>query len=230
MQFTVQQATGHDTSHLTVLEEYGPNCLMTPATAAAFRSMAAAAQKDGLTLMPASSHRSFERQLMIWNDKYLGDRPVLDWQGEKVDVNTLTGVETCYAILFWSALPGFSRHHWGTDIDVAAANLMPPGYQLQLTGEEYGAGGIFEPLTAWLNSHMEEFGFYRPFTDEAHVRVGTELWHISYRPDAAQFEVLITPDLIRETIKNAQIAGKSCLLGMADELYADYIARSASGN
>ncbi len=222
MEFTLLHLTGKDPSHLIDLPEF-KNCRLTPDCAAAFKKMSAAAAADGIDIVPVSSYRSFERQLDIWNDKYLGDRPVYDNFNRPVNVSTLTGVETVYAILYWSALPGFSRHHWGTDIDVAASNLMPENYELQLNSEEYAQGGIFARLTEWLDQNMDKYGFFRPFTDEAHVRVGTELWHISYRPDAEKFEKLITKNAIQEIIRDSHIAGKSCLNGMIDELYDDYI-------
>ncbi len=222
MNITIDQLMGKDESHLVTVEEF-KNCRLTPNCASAFLKMCQAARADQLELIPVSSFRSFDRQLQIWNDKYLGDRPVYDNFNRPLDVNTLTGVETVYAILFWSALPGFSRHHWGTDIDVAASNLMPEGYQLQLNSLEYSPKGIFAPLTAWLDENMEKFGFFRPFVDEAHVRVGTEMWHLSYREDARSFEKLITKETISSMIEDSHIAGKSCLKNMVDELYDDYI-------
>ncbi len=220
--FTTSNLFGQSESHLIDVPQF-PGCRLTTNTATAFLKMVEAAKKDGIDIKPVSSFRPFDRQLTIWNEKYMGDRKVLDNHEKIVDISRLTGVEASYAILFWSALPGMSRHHWGTDIDVVASNLIPDGYELQLIPSEYNEKGIFAPLTTWLNNNMEKFGFFRPFTDEAHVRVGTELWHISYRPDAAEFEKLVTKDSITEIIKNSHIAGKSCLLGMVDELYDDYI-------
>ncbi|MBQ8706692.1 MAG: M15 family metallopeptidase [Succinivibrionaceae bacterium] len=222
MTYTIEQLTGQDQSHLVPLEGFEKH-LLTPETARAFSAMREDAARDGIDIAPVSCFRSFQRQLEIWNDKYLGDRPVYDNRNRPVNVGTLTGVETVYAILYWSALPGFSRHHWGTDLDVASQKLMPEGYQLQLTSDEYGPDGIFAPLTAWLDRHMEEYGFFRPFTDDAHVRVGTELWHLSHRSQAAEFERLISREVIAKVVGESQIAGKSCLKGMIDELYDDYI-------
>ncbi|SPY94009.1 D-alanyl-D-alanine carboxypeptidase [Proteus mirabilis] len=67
--------------------------------------------------MPASFIRSFERQLAIWNGKFEGTRPVLDAESQPIDIQTLSEGQRCEAILKWSALPGASRHHWGTEID-----------------------------------------------------------------------------------------------------------------
>lgn len=222
MKLKIENLCGQDESHLIEVPEF-LNCKLTLNTANAFKKMIEAAKKDGLIIKPISSFRNFERQLTIWNEKYMGDRKVLDNHNKPLDIGRLTGVEAVYAILFWSALPGFSRHHWGTDIDVVAENLIPEGYELQLISSEYEKDGIFYPLTRWLDQHMDEFGFFRPFTDDAHVRVGTELWHLSYKADAQEFEKLITKDTIKNLISNTPIAGKVCLSNMVDELYDDYI-------
>ena len=60
-------------------------------------------------------------------------------------------------------LPGGSRHHWGTDVDVIDAAALPPDYRVQLVPEEYAPGGVFERLTPWLDANMARFGFYRPY-------------------------------------------------------------------
>ena len=44
-------------------------------------------------------------------------------------------------ILRWSALPGGSRHHWGTEIDIFDPDLLPQGQSLQLEPWEYESGG-----------------------------------------------------------------------------------------
>ena len=227
MTYTLDNFYGKNTSHLVEVKEF-KNCMLTSETALAFKKMHDAALKDHLDLVPISSFRSFDRQLKIWNEKYLGERKVLDNHNQEINIQTLTGIEAAYAILYWSALPGFSRHHWGTDLDVIAQNLLPEGYELQLISSEYEDGGIFAPLTDWLNEHMEEFGFYRPFTDQAKVRVGSELWHISYKPEADRFLPFVTKENIENLIRNSAIAGKYCLLNLVDELYDDYIINESN--
>lgn len=49
----------------------------------------------------------------------------------------------------------------------------PPGAQLQLTPEEYLPGGYFATLTRWLDRHLGEYGFYRPY---ARDRGGVAGW------------------------------------------------------
>ena len=222
MDYTFDNFCGRDPSHLIEVAEF-KNCRLTAPTAEAFLAMCKAAQQDGIDLAPASSFRDFDRQLTIWNEKYMGDRTVLDNHGQPVNIGQLTGIEAAYAILYWSALPGFSRHHWGTDLDVYSPALMPENYELQLVAAEYDKDGIFHPLTQWLDQNMEKFAFYRPFTDGARVRVGSELWHISYRSEAEKFLPFVTRKNIEDLIRSSPIAGKYCLLNMVDELYDDYI-------
>ena len=82
------------------------------------------AHQAGFDLAIASAHRDFSRQLTIWNNKASGKRDLLDSQGNVLPFNQLSETEKLYAILRWSAIPGASRHHWGTDIDIFDARQM----------------------------------------------------------------------------------------------------------
>ncbi|MET0355487.1 MAG: M15 family metallopeptidase, partial [Cellvibrio sp.] len=122
------------------------------------------AKNAGFDLRVASGFRSFERQLHIWNSKANGIRPVLDETGNTININMLNDDEKVFAILQWSALPGASRHHWGTDIDVYDASRMAPGYELQLTLAETEDGGPFAEFHLWLTQELEQGSdFYRPY-------------------------------------------------------------------
>ena len=90
-----------------------------------FLNLQLAAKGAGFKLEIASSFRSFERQLKIWNTKAKGERDLLSPLGEKLDSTKLSPMEVLFAILRWSAIPGFSRHHWGTDLDIYDQNGLP---------------------------------------------------------------------------------------------------------
>ena len=124
---TQDQLLGLDESHL-ILVGRGPHRL-TAATAAAFNDMQVAAAHDGFNLQAASSWRSFERQLAIWNGKWRGERPLLDAASQPIDALQLSDEARLHAILRWSALPGTSRHHWGTDLDIYDPDCLPAGTQ-----------------------------------------------------------------------------------------------------
>ncbi len=106
-------------------------------------------------------------------------RPVLDTHSQPLDISQLSEGELCEAILHWSALPGASRHHWGTEIDVYDPLRIPTGQTLQLEPWEYEAGGYLAELNDWLTENMSTFDFYRPFT-AIDAGVAYEPWHISY--------------------------------------------------
>lgn len=176
-----------------------------------FNALVLAAAKEGFGLSAASGFRSFARQLALWNAKARGDRPVLDEQGGPVDLASLTPPQQAAAILRWSGLPGASRHHWGTDVDVFDTRAVPAGAGPRLLPEEYEAGGLFFPLRLWLDGNAERYGFFRPYlTDRGGV--APEPWHLSAAPlaqtclasyDRVWLERLVsqTPDFaLRETV------------------------------
>ena len=108
------------------------------------------ARAAGIDLKPVSSFRDFDRQVSIWNSKYDGQRPLLDAAGHALDASALSPADRVDAILRWSALPGASRHHWGTDIDLIDANAVAPDYNVQLIPEEFEPAGPFAHCRAWV--------------------------------------------------------------------------------
>ena len=126
-EFTLDQLTGRARDHLTELSD--PRCTLHKDVVAPFLAMRAAAAADGIDLVAFSSFRDFDRQLAIWNGKFRGERPMQDRAGRPLDALALSPAERVAAILWWSALPGASRHHWGTDFDVmdagGAARRLP---------------------------------------------------------------------------------------------------------
>ena len=176
-----RQLTGLDDSHLVTLPD---GHRLQRAAAQAFAALQRDARQAGFDLAIASSFRSFSRQLAIWNDKASGRRPVRDDQDGVVAMAQLAPAQQLHAILRFSALPGTSRHHWGTDLDVFDAAAVAPGYRVQLSAQEVAVGGVFDPLHCWLDARMaagESHGFYRPY-DTDRGGVAPERWHLSYAP------------------------------------------------
>ncbi|GHA17215.1 M15 family metallopeptidase [Oceanisphaera arctica] len=211
---------GLSDSHLVALNE--PGHRLQSEARDAFMTMQAAATEAGFQLMPASSFRSFERQLAIWNGKFEGSRPLLDADSQPLQTLALSEPERITAILHWSALPGTSRHHWGTDLDVYDPTLLPPGKKLQLEPWEYEPGGYFYPLSQWLAANMARFGFYLPFAQDG-GGVAIEPWHLSYRPLATDCASQLTPSLVAEALRLQPVAGKKHILKLLDEIFARYI-------
>ena len=218
---TQDQLLGLDESHL-ILVGRGPHRL-TAATAAAFNDMQVAAAYEGFNLQAASSWRSFERQLAIWNGKWRGERPLLDADNQPLDALQLDDMERLHAILRWSALPGTSRHHWGTDLDIYDPDSLPVGTRLALEPWEYEAGGWFADLGEWLGDHMTDFGFFLPYAKplDAAQGVAYEPWHISFAPESG--EQRLDPNALALCLQQADIEGKECILAHLDEILARYV-------
>src|SRR5262245_60334880 len=113
------ELTGQARSHVVELSD--PRCLLHYEAVASFLAMRDAARSDGIDLTPRSSFRDFQAQLGIWNRKWNGERAIYDRQGTLLDRKQLADSAAVDAILCWSAIPGGSRHHWGSDIDVIDA-------------------------------------------------------------------------------------------------------------
>ncbi|MEM6580518.1 MAG: M15 family metallopeptidase [Pseudomonadota bacterium] len=190
------QLTGRAADHLQPLA--GGHHLM-PAAAMAYSKLQQAGREAGFELTIASSFRSYDRQLAIWNGKASGARAVHDDDGQPVAVDALPPEEKLRAILRYSALPGSSRHHWGTDLDVYDAAAVESDYRVQLSPQEVAAGGVFDAMHCWLDERMavgESFGFYRPYkTDRGGV--APERWHLSYAPIAAHCESRLSQDVLK---------------------------------
>ncbi|MFT5692260.1 MAG: LAS superfamily LD-carboxypeptidase LdcB [Oceanicoccus sp.] len=183
------------------------------------------AKKDGIEIHIASGYRDFDRQLCIWNEKAAGVRPVFDDAQQLVDLSEYEPWEQVQAILRWSALPGASRHHWGTDIDVYDRSAIDETYSLQLSAEEYTEHGPFSRMTKWLDDrigHGEAHGFFRPYIN-SNGGVAPEPWHLSYAPESVGYQKHLTNEGLAEFLTDKPIALKNVVLGHLPEIYDRYV-------
>jgi len=141
----------------------------------AFKEMHAAAKADGISLKIKSAARNFDYQKGIWERKWNG-ATLLEGKDNAAKVFP-NFIERAVAILKYSSMPGSSRHHWGTDIDI---NSFTNRYF------ESGQGKVeFD----WLEANAEKYGYCRrrPYTKLGSDRSSgyqEEKWHWSYRPVA----------------------------------------------
>lgn len=178
-----ERCCGLDGSFCATSDEF-PGIKGSAQSLSALSDLRAAALADGFDLKACSGWRSFERQAAIVTAKLEGARPILDASEHPVDTSGMALPKRLEAALRFSALPGFSRHHFGTDYDIYAANLIPRGGRLELTCREYDEGMYFHSFGIWLSTHLEQFGFARPFSGRGGI--SREPWHISYLPEAEQ--------------------------------------------
>ncbi|MDP8985123.1 MAG: M15 family metallopeptidase [Pseudomonadota bacterium] len=215
------ELTGQARTH--TVDIAAPPCTLHVHAAAPFLNLRRAAAAAGFDLKPVSTFRDFQHQLAIWNAKFNGERPLYDASGHPLDALRLAPSERIEAILQWSALPGASRHHWGTDLDLIDANAIAPGYRVQLTAAEFSGTGPFAPLTDWLAAHAARFGFFLPFRG---VRSGVqgEPWHYSFAPLAEPARRSLTPAVLRAALTAAPLAGREIVMARLEEWHSRFVA------
>ena len=141
----------------------------------AFARMHEAARKDGIPLVIVSATRSFDAQKRIWERKWTGARLV---DGRNLAETIPDPIARARIILRYSAMPGTSRHHWGTDVDL---NSVDPAYFTSPLGRK---------VYAWLAANASDFGFCQTYTPKGNDRPRgheEEPWHWSYRPVASRY-------------------------------------------
>ena len=214
------ELTGRARTHVVELDH--PRCVLHAQVVTSFLAMRDAAATAGIDLVAASSFRDFDRQVLLWNRKWSGERTLLDRSGKPIDPAALDDARRVDAILCWSAIPGGSRHHWGTDVDVTDAAAMPDGYEVQLVPAEYAADGVFAGLGRWLDANMAQFGFHRPYVS-ADCGAGFEPWHLSYWPvSSAALDALSLP-VLRAAVASSDMLGKAQVLARLPEIYTRFV-------
>ena len=211
MKLTPEMLTGKSRKHLINLPTpHSPNHFLQAEAMKAFKGLQQSAVKNGFNLQPASSFRDFERQQLIWNGKFNGERKVHDDAGNPLDLALLDDWQKAQAILRWSALPGGSRHHWGTEIDIFDPDLLPQGQSLQ--------------LSEFLTENLPHFDFALPFISQPEgKKIGREPWHISYLPLAELASQLFTLDVLLQVWQNEKVEGKETLITHLPEIFEQYV-------
>lgn len=136
---------------------------------AAFTNMKKAALKDNISIQVVSSYRNFAHQNRIWERKYTS----FTQQG-------LSPEKAIQKIIEYSTIPGTSRHHWGTDMDLIDGNVAQP--KSVLSPGHFEGHGSFVKFKKWMDDNSRDFGFYLVYTN-APGRKGFkyEPWHYSYK-------------------------------------------------
>ncbi|MCL1125481.1 M15 family metallopeptidase [Shewanella surugensis] len=194
-------------------------------TLAAFNLMQKAAKKEGIHLDTCSTFRDFNAQQAIWDNKAQGLRPILDSNNQTVEINDKSDNEIIDLILRWSALPGTSRHHWGTDLDVFDSRAIKQ-CQLQLIDSEYHEHGPCYALYQWLQKYASHYGFYFPYQIGL-SGVSPEPWHLSYYPLSAKLLKQFDPDQLAHLLAQSHIQLKHALLPRLGPLVNEYVLRVA---
>lgn len=145
----------------------------------AFKKMYAAAEKEGFKLTVLSATRHFTNQKNIWETKW-----------HKLQNTVADPTARARKILEYSSMPGSSRHHWGTDIDLA-----------NLTNAYFDTGNG-KKMYAWMLKNAASFGFCQPYTAGRPTGYFEEKWHWSYMPLSKKMT-----DFAEKNLKNEMIKG-----------------------
>lgn len=132
----------------------GREYLLTPAAAAAWWAMKAAAAQDGVALELASAFRSVQRQVAILREKLAA--------GQSLD-----------EALQWVAPPGYSEHHTGRAVDIATPGQAALEEDFETT-----------PAFAWLQRHAAAHGFWLSYPRGNTTGYGYEPWHWCFQGEA----------------------------------------------
>ena len=139
-------------------------------TATALKRMKAEALKSNINIEVVSAYRSFQRQKEIFEGKYV-----------KYTSEGLSPMKAIEKIIEYSTIPGTSRHHWGTDLDLIDGNAPRP--ESVLVASNFHGTGPFCKMKEWMDEHAESFGFYEVYTNNANRKgFKYEPWHFSYAP------------------------------------------------
>ncbi|MDT0539457.1 M15 family metallopeptidase [Croceitalea sp. P059] len=155
----------------TDIKLYGEGINLREEAHNAFVEMKRAAYSAGFDMKIVSSFRDYYRQEAIWERKYI----------RYTEEDGMKPIDAIDKIIEYSTIPGTSRHHWGTDIDIIDG--YPKSSGDVLVPEKFEEGGPFAPFKKWLDANSEKFGFHLVYTDSV-IRRGFkyEPWHYSYAP------------------------------------------------
>jgi LAS superfamily LD-carboxypeptidase LdcB len=212
--------TGHGDEQMVQLEPGGARVHRD--VAAALLALKDAARQAGFTLEVASGFRDFARQLSIWNRKARGELPLLDDEEHPLDAAAMAPVARMFAILRWSALPGASRHHWGTDADIFDRAAIPPKTAPLLRRSEALPGAVFGRFHLWLGTNLQRFGFFRPYVQDR-GGVSPEPWHVSHAAVATALRSAYSLELLEQVLREADIELKAEVLRNLPEIYEEYV-------
>jgi len=139
-----------------------------------FLKMQEDALKEGIEIKIVSGYRDFDKQKSIWERKY----KLFTSQG-------LSPEKAIDKIIEYSTIPGTSRHHWGTDIDIIDNSKEYSGDAL--VPDKFHGNGPFCKLKEWLDKNANKYGFYLVYTSNANRKgFKYEPWHYSYAPISKQ--------------------------------------------
>lgn len=164
--FTTSDLIGKSNPKLTTGRDYR----VLPEVGIALEKMKADAKKVGFDICVISSYRTYNYQNGIWERKFKANK-----------AKGLSNIKNVEKIIEYSTIPGTSRHHWGTDIDIIDMTKGIPADPLN--EKHFNEGGQMRKFKLWLDENAHKYGFYLVYTNEPNRKgFKYEPWHFTYKP------------------------------------------------
>lgn len=190
---------------------FGDNFQLQKKAHDAFIKMKAEALKSDIRIQIVSSYRAYKHQNKIWERKY--NRNIN--QG-------LTPLESINKIIEYSTIPGTSRHHWATEIDIIDANVAQPSSVLQ--PKHFEANGCYRKLKNWMDKYANTFGFYLVYTNNIDRKgFKYEPWHYSYKPLSSVYLSQYKNLNVKEIVANENLLGNRYF---TEEFISNYLTNN----
>ncbi len=189
----------------------GSNYRLRPEAAIAFEQMKKAALQDGISLRVVSSYRNYAHQNRIWERKY-----------KRFRESGLSPTQSIIKIIEYSTIPGTSRHHWGTDLDIVDGYATVAGDVL--IPSKFHGTGPFCKMKEWMDKNAHNFNFTLVYTDRP-GRTGFkyEPWHYSYAPLSIPYLKEYQKLDIKALLKKENLLGST---HFQDDFMATYITQN----
>ena len=154
----------------------------------ALQKMINAAFQKGVKIDVVSAYRSFDHQNRLWKTKYDKFRS----RGYSVKAAVSKVIE-------YTAIPGTSRHHWGTEVDLRDYSKRNTKYLESNSKSKY---------QNWMQDNAHKYGFYLAYTNNKFRKgYNYESWHYSYREISKPMLNTYLKLDINKMLKNENIVG-----------------------
>lgn len=180
-----------------------------------FESMKKEAKKKGIQLHITSAYRNYTKQTEIWNNKY-----------DRYKAKGIKGEAIIHKITEFSAMPGTSRHHWGTDADILDLSVPQPKNPLE-PSHYISSKGVYHKLYDFMQHNSEKFGFYEAYTDDS-LRTGYEFepWHYSFKKISKPLLKAYNESVTLQDVKSPQLKGHELI---TEAFFKDYVKKYVNG-
>ena len=192
---STSELIGQGTPHLVSQSSYR----LRPEAASAFEKLKMAAAKDGIIIKVVSSYRDYAHQNRIWERKY-----------NRFRENGLSPTASIEKIIEYSTIPGTSRHHWGTDLDLIDGAKKVEGDVL--VPSKFHGNGPFCKFKEWMDKNAATYDFYLVYTDASERKgFNYEPWHYSYAPLSIPYLKSYKKLAIKKLLQQEKILGNTHL-------------------